>query len=261
MGIINLAYFLAKRGLRYDDGALETINTWAEAWSYYLIKSSVQLAKEKGKCEWFDKLKYADGVLPIDTYKKSIDDLVGTELKMDWDTLREDISKYGIRNATTMALMPAETSAQISNSTNGIEPPRSLVSVKASKDGILKQVVPDIAKLKNKYTLLWDQKNNSGYIKICGVLQKYIDQSISANTSYNPEHFTDNKLPMSLLLGELLLAYKLGCKNLYYMNTNDGSGEIDVEALEKELSNKELVSTNSILPELPDEDDCESCKI
>lgn len=264
VGIINLAYFLAKRGLRYDDSALETVNTWAEAWSYYLIKSSVQLAKEKGKCEWFDKLKYADGVLPIDTYKKSVDDLVGEELKMDWDTLRSDIAKYGIRNATTMALMPAETSAQISNSTNGIEPPRSLVSVKASKDGILKQVVPEIAKLKNKYTLLWDQKDNSGYIKICGVLQKYIDQSISANTSYNPEHFPDNKLPMSLLLGELLLAYKLGCKNLYYMNTNDGSGEIDIEALEKDMAKQESSSTEGgfILPDLPlDEGDCDSCKI
>lgn len=264
VGIINLAYFLAKRGLRYDDGALETINTWSEAWSYYLIKSSVQLAKEKGKCEWFHKLKYAEGILPIDTYKKSIDELVGTELKMDWDTLREDIAKYGIRNATTMALMPAETSAQISNSTNGIEPPRSLVSVKASKDGILKQVVPEITKLKNKYTLLWDQKDNSGYIKICGVLQKYIDQSISANTSYNPEHHPDNKLPMSLLLGELLLSYKFGLKNLYYMNTNDGSGEVDVEALEKEMAKQEESSSTEggfVLPEIIDDADCDSCKI
>lgn len=262
VGIINLAYFLAKRGLRYDDGALETINTWSEAWSYYLLKSSVQLAKEKGKCEWFHKLKYADGILPIDTYKKSIDELVGTELKMDWDTLRTDIAKYGIRNATTMALMPAETSAQISNSTNGIEKPRSLVSIKSSKDGVLKQVVPEITKLKNKYDLLWDQKDNSGYIKICGVLQKYIDQSISANTSYNPVHYPDGKLPMSLLLGELLLSYKLGCKNLYYMNTNDGSGEVDVEALEKEMTKQESSSEGGfVLPDILDDGDCDSCKI
>lgn len=266
VGIINLAYFLAKRGLRYDDGALETVNTWAEAWSYYLLKSSVQLAKEKGKCEWFDNLKYAEGILPIDTYKKTIDDLVGTELKMDWDSLRADIAKHGIRNATTMALMPAETSAQISNSTNGIEPPRSLVSIKASKDGILKQVVPEIGKLKNKYTLLWDQKDNEGYIKICGVLQKYIDQSISANTSYNPEHFPENKLSMKVLLKELLMSFKYGLKNLYYMNTNDGSGEIDVEALEKEQSKprtqaQDEPSGGFILPDLPEDDDCDSCKI
>jgi len=261
VGIINLAYFLAKRGLRYDDEALETVNTWAEAWSYYLIKSSVQLAKEKGKCEWFDNLKYADGILPVDTYKRSVNELVSSELKMDWNTLRADIAKYGIRNATTMALMPAETSAQISNSTNGIEPPRSLVSIKASKDGILKQVVPEVGKLKNKYTLLWEQTNNEGYIKICAVLQKYIDQSISANTSYNPEHYPDNKLSMKLLLKELLLCYKYGLKNLYYMNTNDGSGEIDVEAMEKQHEQTTSTEGGFILPDLPDEDDCDSCKI
>ncbi|EPE1232738.1 ribonucleotide-diphosphate reductase subunit alpha, partial [Escherichia coli] len=195
VGIINFAYFLAKRGLRYNEAALETVNEWAEAWSYYLIKSSVQLAKEKGKCEGFDTLKYAKGILPIDTYKEDIDALVSPELKQDWETLRQDIKQYGIRNATTMALMPAETSAQISNSTNGIEKPRSLVTKKLSKDGILKQVVPEISKLKNKYDLLWDQKDNIGYLQICGVLQKYIDQSISVNTSYNPAHFPDGKLP------------------------------------------------------------------
>lgn len=263
VGIINLAYFLAKRGLRYDSGALETINTWAEAWSYYLIKSSVQLAKEQGACERFQDLKYASGILPIDTYKKSVDDLVGTELKMDWDTLRADIAKYGIRNATTMALMPAETSAQISNSTNGIEPPRNLVSIKTSKDGILKQVVPEINKLKNKYTLLWDQESNEGYIKICAVLQKYIDQSISANTSYNPENYEDNKLSMTMLLGDLLLAYKYGLKNLYYMNTNDGAGELDVEALVNAHKQKEETEQNGfVLPDMPEDDeDCDGCKI
>lgn len=262
VGIINLAYFLAKRGLRYDSGALETVNTWAEAWSYYLLKSSVQLAKEQGRCEGFENLRYADGILPIDTYKSDVDELVSTELKMDWETLRADIAEHGIRNATTMALMPAETSAQISNSTNGIEPPRSLVSIKASKDGILKQVVPEIGKLKNKYTLLWEQEqHNLGYIQICAVLQKYIDQSISANTSYNPVNFKDGKLSMSVLLEELLLCYKYGVKNLYYMNTNDGSDEVDVEKLMEIKKEEEPVNNGFILPDLPDEDeyDCDGC--
>ena len=259
VGIINLAYFLAKRGLRYDDGALATINEWSEAWSYYLIKASVQLAKEQGRCEKFENLRYAKGILPIDNYKKSIDELVGTELKMDWESLRAEIAEHGIRNATTMALMPAETSAQISNSTNGIEPPRNLVSIKASKDGILKQVVPEIGKLKNKYTLLWEQTSNDGYLKICGVLQKYIDQSISANTSYNPANYPNKKLSMEMLLTDLLLSYKLGVKNLYYMNTNDGSGEVDIDKLEDVKKDKGIVV---ILPPMEEDDeDCDSCKI
>ncbi len=261
VGIINFAYFLAKRGLRYDSKALDTVNTWTEAWSYYLLKASVQLAKEKGRCEGFENLKYAKGILPIDTYKSDIDELVSSELKQDWESLRADIKQYGIRNATTMALMPAETSAQISNSTNGIEKPRSLVSRKISKDGILKQVVPEIGKLKNKYDLLWDQKDNIGYLQICGILQKYIDQSISVNTSYNPEHFPEGKLPMSTLLTELMYAYKVGLKNLYYHNTNDGSDEIDVEKLLNESAPKE--KGGFVLPDLTgmDADDCDSCKI
>lgn len=255
VGIINLAYFLAKRGLRYDDGALDTMNVWTEAWSYYLLKSSVQLAKEKGRCEGFENLKYAKGILPIDTYKRSVDELVSTDLLMDWDTLRSDIAKHGIRNATTMALMPAETSAQISNSTNGIEPPRSLVSIKASKDGILKQVVPEVGKLKNKYTLLWDMKDCSGYIKIVAVLQKYIDQSISANTSYNPANYENGKLSMKMLLGDILLGYRLGVKNFYYMNTNDQAGEVDVSGVSNDALSVEIQ-----LPDLPDEV-CDSCTI
>lgn len=258
VGIINLAYFLAKRGLRYDDSALETMNEWTEAWSYYLLKSSVELAKEKGRCEGFENLKYAKGILPIDTYKRTVDELVSTDHKMDWEGLRADIAVHGIRNATTMALMPAETSAQISNSTNGIEPPRSLVSIKASKDGILKQVVPEVGKLKNKYTLLWEMKDNTGYLKIVAVLQKYIDQSISANTSYNPANYPNNKLSMKMLLGDILLAYKYGVKNLYYMNTNDGAGEVDVEAATASKDGNFEIK----LPDLPDdEDDCVSCKI
>lgn len=262
VGIVNLAYFLAKRGLKYDTDALSTINEWAEAWSYYLLKASVNLAKEFGKCEMFENLKYSKGILPIDTYKRDVDDLVGSDLKMDWDSLRADIQKYGIRNATSMALMPAETSAQISNSTNGIEPPRALVSIKTSKDGVLSQVVPEIGKLKNKYTLLWDQKSNEGYLKICAVLQKYIDQSISANTSYNPENYPNNKVPMKVLLGDLLLAYKYGVKNLYYHNTLDLSGEVDLEKLEGNTTDKKEQKKALLLPDLPmDDADCDSCKL
>lgn len=256
VGIINLAYFLAKRGLRYDSEALSTINTWSEAWSYYLLKSSVQLAKEKGRCAGFDNLKYAKGILPIDTYKRTVDELVGDELKMDWDSLRSEIAEHGIRNATTMALMPAETSAQISNSTNGIEPPRSLVSIKASKDGILKQVVPEIGKLKNKYTLLWELVDNKDYLKIVAVMQKYIDQSISANTSYDPANYKDGKLSMKMLLDDILQAYKYGVKNLYYMNTNDGAGELQ-DVTDEKSENKELE-----LPDLPDDYEvCDTCTI
>lgn len=255
VGIINLAYFLAKRGLKYDTNALKTVNEWSEAWSYYLLKASNKLAQEFGACGMYDNLKYAKGILPIDTYKKDVDDLVGTGLNMDWESLREDIKKHGIRNATTMALMPAETSAQISNSTNGIEPPRKLVSIKVSKDGVLAQVVPEISKLKNKYTLLWEQESNDGYLKICAVMQKYIDQSISVNTSYNPENYENHKVPMRVLLQDLLTSYKYGVKNLYYMNTMDSSGEEDTSKIDEPQK-------KFVLPDIDmDEEDCDSCKI
>jgi ribonucleoside-diphosphate reductase alpha chain len=235
VGIINFAYFLAKRGLKYDEGALEIVDEYAEAWSYYLIKASNSLAKEKGAAPKCYETKYGEGILPIDTYKKEVNELVKPKTRMDWKKLRKDLKEYGIRNSTLMALMPAETSAQISNSTNGIEPPRALVSYKQSKDGVMAQVVPGIHNLKNKYDLLWDQKSPEGYIKIMAVLQKYIDQGISVNTSYNPEHYEDNKIPMSVMLKDLITFYKYGGKQLYYFNTNDMAGD--------------------------DSDDCESCKI
>lgn len=255
IGIINFAYFLAKRGLKYGEN-LELVDKWTEAWSFYLMKSSIELAKEKGRCEGFENLKYSKGILPIDTYKKSVDELVAPNFSMPWDELREGIREYGIRNATLTALMPAETSAQISNSTNGIEKIRSLVTIKASKDGILKQVAPESHKLKNKYDMLWDQDDNRGYLEVCSVLQKYIDQSISANTSYNPEKYKNKKISMKLLLEELIYAYRLGSKNWYYHNTNDGSGEVDVSKIVEEK--KESIV---LLPPMEDEDDCDSCKI
>jgi ribonucleoside-diphosphate reductase alpha chain len=256
IGITNLAYWLAKNDLSYqniDRTGLNKLHEYAEAWSYYLIKASIDLAKEKGTCVKNNETKYAQGVMPIDTYKKDVDELVDVNYQLDWDTLRDDARKYGIRNSTLMALMPCETSSQISNSTNGIEPPRSLVSVKQSKDGVLKQVVPEIRKLKNKYDLLWDQKSPEGYLKICAVLQKFIDQGISVNTSYNPRFFEEDKIPMSLMLQHLVMFYKYGGKQLYYFNTNDGAGEIDVD----KMSDK----NGAELESLPAQEDCESCVI
>ena len=224
------------------------LHEYAEAWSYYLIKASVDLAKERGACSKSNETRYSQGVMPIDTYKRDIDELVEPVYKMDWDKLREDARAYGIFNSTLMALMPAETSAQISNSTNGIEPPRSLVSIKQSKDGVLKQVVPSVHRLKNKYNLLWDQKSPEGYLKICAVLQKFIDQGISVNTSYNPKHYSEEQVPLSVLIKDILLSYKWGIKQLYYNNTLDGAGELET-------------ASQTSLSELPPEEDCESCKI
>lgn len=257
IGIINFAYFLAKNGVSYSDPkALALVDEYAEAWSYYLIKASADLAVEQGPCTKWENLKYADGRLPIDTRKMEVDELVPHVERMDWDGLRSQILKSGIRNATLMALMPAETSAQISNATNGIEAPRSYVSIKQSKHGVLKQVVPEFERLKENYELLWDQKSPEGYLKICSVLQKYIDQGISINTSYNPTYYPDEKIPMSEMIQHLLLAYKYGNKQLYYFNTFDGQGEIDVAAMNKiEKAPEEI----NVLGDA--EADCDSCVI
>ncbi len=253
IGIINFAYWLAKNDVSYSDSrALPLVDEYAEAWSYYLIKASADLAAEQGPCTRWHDLKYADGLLPIDTRKRDVDELVPHQERMPWRSLREQILTSGIRNATLMALMPAETSAQISNATNGIEPPRSFVSVKQSKDGVLKQVVPEYRRLKNKYELLWNQRSPEGYMNICAVLQKYIDQGISVNTSYNPQFYDDEKIPMSDMLRHLVQFYKYGGKQLYYFNTYDGQGEIDVD----KLITKEQAPLENIT-----QDDCESCVI
>ena len=249
VGIINFAYWLAKNDSTYQDPNLELVDEWAEAWSYFLIKASNTLAKEAGSISGALETKYGHGITPNQTYKKDVDELVPHQERQDWKGLRASLKEHGIRNSTLMALMPAETSAQISNSTNGIEPPRSYISIKQSKHGVLKQVVPGYPRLKNKYDLLWDQKSPEGYLKIMAVLQKYIDQGISVNTSYNPEHYEDEKVPMSQLLSDIITFYKYGGKQLYYNNTYDGQGEIDT-------SSSEPLSLSEI-----DEDDCESCKI
>ena len=252
VGIINLAYWLARNDLSYqniDHDGLNRLHGYVEGWSYYLIKASIELAKEKGACPKSGETKYGQGIFPIDTYKRDVDELASPVYRFDWETLRRDAQAYGIRNSTLMALMPSETSAQISNATNGIEPPRSLVSVKQSKDGVLKQVVPEVRKLKNKYDLLWDQKSPEGYLKIVSVLQKFIDQGISVNTSYNPKFYEEEKIPMSEMIGHILMFYKFGGKQIYYMNVMDGAGEL-------ELSSSGELKMGEI-----DQENCDSCTI
>jgi ribonucleoside-diphosphate reductase alpha chain len=226
VGVTNFAYYLAKNGVRYSDGSANgLVHRTFEAIQYYLLKASNQLAKEMGPCPKFNETTYAKGLLPIDTYKRDIDDYCQEPLHYFWETLREDIREFGLRNSTLTALMPCETSSQITNSTNGIEPPRGFVSVKASKDGIMKQVVPEYLELKNQYELLWSIPNNTGYLQLVGIMQKFVDQSISANTNYDPSKFPGDKVPMKQLLQDLLTAYKNGVKTLYYHNTRDGASD------------------------------------
>ncbi|KEQ00344.1 Ribonucleotide reductase, alpha subunit [Snodgrassella alvi SCGC AB-598-J21] len=227
IGVINFAYYLAKNGVKYSDGsAINLTHRTFEAIQYYLLKASVKLAQELGACPKFSDTTYAQGLLPIDTYKKDLDKICQEPLHLDWESLRTDIVKHGLRNSTLTALMPSETSSQIANATNGIEPPRGLVSVKASKDGILKQVVPEFERLQNQYELLWDMPNNEGYLHLVGIMQKFIDQSISANTNYDPQRFEGQKVPMKQLIKDLLTAYKFGLKTLYYQNTRDGADDM-----------------------------------
>ena len=226
IGVINYAYYLAKNGTKYSDPtALGLTHRTFEALQYYLLVASNKLAKEQGACPAFDDTTYAQGVLPIDTYKVDIDAICNEPLQLVWEALPHDIKTHGLRNSTLTALMPSETSSQIANATNGIEPPRGLVSVKASKDGILKQVVPEIDRLKDQYELLWQMPNNKGYLSLVAIMQKFIDQSISANTNYDPTKFEDSRVPMKVMIQDLLMAYKLGVKTLYYHNTRDGAND------------------------------------
>ena len=226
IGVINYAYYLAKNGTKYSDPtALGLTHRTFEALQYYLLVASNKLAKEQGACPAFGDTTYSQGILPIDTYKADIDAICNEPLQLDWEALRHDIKTHGLRNSTLTALMPSETSSQIANATNGIEPPRGLVSVKASKDGILKQVVPEIDRLKDQYELLWQMPNNKGYLSLVAIMQKFIDQSISANTNYDPTKFEDSRVPMKVMIQDLLMAYKLGVKTLYYHNTRDGAND------------------------------------
>ncbi|WP_339772726.1 class 1a ribonucleoside-diphosphate reductase subunit alpha [uncultured Paraglaciecola sp.] len=257
IGVINFAYYLAKNNVKYSDGSANAlIHRTFEAMQYYLMRASCNLAKEKGACPKFNETTYSQGLMPIDTYKKDLDKICSEPLHYDWDSLRADIKQYGLRNSTLSALMPSETSSQISNATNGIEPPRGHISVKSSKDGVLKQVVPEYERLKDKYELLWDLPSNDGYLQLTGIMQKFVDQTISANTSYDPNKYDGGKVPMKLLLKDLLTAYQLGVKTLYYHNTRDGATDTSGQ----ELKSTKFVPQEAIIEE---DDDCAggACKI
>jgi len=222
IGYIGLAHYLAKNKVKYDDKeAWQLVHNLTEAFQYYLLKASNELAKERGACEYFNRTKYSDGILPIDTYKKDVDDIVKNKLNYDWNDLRKSIKEHGLRHSTLSAQMPSESSSVVSNATNGIEPPRGYLSVKKSKKGPLKQIVPQYQSLKQHYTLLWDMPSNEGYINVVAVMQKFFDQAISGNWSYNPTHFENNEVPMSVMIKDLLSTYKLGWKTSYYQNTYD----------------------------------------
>ena len=236
IGYIGLAHFLARHGVKYNDKkALTKVHELTEAFQYYLLKASNKIAKERGACDYFNRTKYSDGILPIDTYKKDLDEVCNIKLKYDWDTLRNDIRQHGLRHSTLSAQMPSESSSIVSNATNGVEPPRGYLSIKKSKKGPLKQIVPQFQSLKNYYTLLWEMPGNEGYINVMAVIQKFFDQAISGNWSYNPTQYEDNEVPMSVMFKDLLTTYKLGWKTSYYQNTYDFKGE-DVEELREEIS-------------------------
>ncbi len=255
IGFIGLAHYLAKLGFKYDSQeAWDAVHGLSESFQYYLLKSSNQLAKEKGWCENFGRTKYADGILPIDTYKNDVDEICSQELVHDWDGLRASINEFGLRHSTLSAQMPSESSSVVSNATNGIEPPRDYLSIKKSKKGPLKQIVPQFNTLKNNYTLLWDMVSNRGYINVVAVMQKFFDQAISGNWSYNPENYPDNEVPVSTMAQDFLTTYKYGWKTSYYQNTND----LKSDEVEEEKSN-----LNNLLNELEqaEEGECESCAV
>ena len=258
IGYIGLAHYLAKQGEQYDNPrAWKLVHELSEAFQYYLLKSSNAISKEKGECGYFHHTKYADGLLPIDTYKRDIDEFCGTELNYDWETLRNDIKEHGLRHSTLSAQMPSESSSVVSNATNGIEPPRAFLSTKKSKKGPLKQIVPQFGSLKNNYTLLWDMKDNDGYIKIVAAMQKFFDQAISGNWSYNPENYENNEVPVSVMVGDLLKTYKYGWKTSYYQNT------YDIKSDDPQLTEEKKESIQDLLTQIleTEEEDCDSCKI
>ena len=277
IGYIGLAHYLAKKGYTYEQKmARKEVDKLTESFQYYLLKASNEIAKEKTKCDYFDRTKYSDGILPIDTYKKEVDEIVNRKLSFDWEALRKDIMQYGLRHSTLSAQMPSESSSVVSNATNGIEPPRDYLSVKKSKKGTLKQVVPDYARLKSNYSLLWDMKSNEGYINIVAVMQKYFDQGISGNWSYNPELFEENQVPVSTMAQDLLNTYKYGWKTSYYQNTYDGKKEdepmhpmtydeqiVGSVNLQPDQNKNVLQDTQTevSVPVVEDDGECEACNI
>ena len=266
IGFIGLAHYLARQGVAYEDQeAWQLVHDLTEAFQYYLLKASNQIAKEKGACGNFSRTKYADGILPIDTYKKDVDDIVPNNLNYDWDSLRDNIKEFGLRHSTLSAQMPSESSSVVSNATNGIEPPRDYLSIKKSKKGPLKQIVPSYGSLKNNYTLLWEMKGNTGYINVVAVMQKFFDQAISGNWSYNPADYPDNDVPVSVMAQDLLTTYKYGWKTSYYQNTNDMKSDEIEEPTHTVGWHDNVPETPSkvecLLADLESEEECESCAI
>ena len=267
IGFIGLAHYFAKNNVKYSDpAAWQLTHELTEAFQYYLLKASNQLAIERGPCDAFSRTKYHDGILPIDTYKKDVDSIVTNELKYDWDSLRTSITQNGLRHSTLSAQMPSESSSVVSNATNGIEPPRDYLSIKKSKKGPLKQIVPSFNTLKNNYTLLWDMEDNSGYINVVAVMQKFFDQAISGNWAYNPEHYPNNEVPSSVMANDLLTTYKMGWKTSYYQNTYDAKKDVDEPAHPigwHEYKGNGPNDINALIDELmeADESECEACNV
>ena len=256
IGFIGLAHYFAKNGVKYDSQeAYDLTHKLTESFQYNLLRASNNIAKEKGACDAFHRTKYIDGILPIDTYKQEVDELVTVSYEYDWDSLRDDIAEWGLRHSTLSAQMPSESSSVVSNATNGIEPPRDYLSVKKSKKGPLKQIVPQFTTYKNNYTLLWDMPSNEGYINVTAIMQKFFDQAISGNWSYNPENYPDNEVPVSVMANDLLTTYKYGWKTSYYQNTYDNKKDVDADAAKTE----QLI--NEILHGTESEEDCDSCKV
>ena len=256
IGFIGLAHYFAKNGVKYDSQeAYDLTHKLTESFQYNLLRASNNIAKEKGACDAFHRTKYIDGILPIDTYKSEVDELVTVSYEYDWDSLRDDIAEWGLRHSTLSAQMPSESSSVVSNATNGIEPPRDYLSVKKSKKGPLKQIVPQFTTYKNNYTLLWDMPSNEGYINVTAIMQKFFDQAISGNWSYNPENYPDNEVPVSVMANDLLTTYKYGWKTSYYQNTYDNKKDVDADAAKTE----QLI--NEILHGTESEEDCDSCKV
>ena len=257
IGFIGLAHFLAKNKVKYDDPeAWKLVHRLTEHFQYNLMKTTIQLAKEKGSCDGWNETKFFGGLMPIDHYKKDVDDLVKPEYECDWESLREDLVKWGVRNSTLSAQMPSESSSVVSNETNGIEPPRDFLSVKKSKKGPLKQIVPGYPYLKNNYTLLWDMPNNDGYIKVVAIMQKFFDQAISGNWSYNPENYDNNEVPLSEMAKDMLNSYKYGWKTAYYQNTYDSKTDEDIV-----IEEVEDIIQNEHYEDYEDDEDCDACAI
>jgi ribonucleoside-diphosphate reductase alpha chain len=252
IGITNLAYWHAKRSLKYGEkDSLQEVKTWMEHLSYYLTEASVELAQERGRCEHSDKTRYGQGIFPWELRAKGVNELANFEPELNWEGLRAMMRSYGVRNATQMAVAPVESSSVVINSTNGIEMPMSLISVKESKAGSFVQVVPEYHKLKNKYQMMWEQKDCDGYLKTAAVIAAYVDQSISTNTFYNPAHFPERKVPTTLIAKNLMQAHYWGLKTFYYSLINKaGSKSQDETVLDLPSGFNDI-----------DEEDCEACKL